>query len=172
VKVFLIGLPGSGKSMLGKQIAKSINLPFIDLDECIYVHEGLTIGELFKTKGQHYFRRVEAEVLREQIKQPEFVMATGGGTPCFFGNMELINSAGTSIYLETSLPIIASRFDSKQKDLRPMFSNVVDADVEEFLTKLLQIRKPFYEQSHFKVNGDTITAWEIIQLVMAASNEN
>jgi shikimate kinase len=169
VKIFLVGLPGSGKSLLGKRISKSINLPFIDLDEKIRVHEGMLVREIFKTKGQDYFRRVEAEVLREQIKQPEFVMATGGGTPVFFGNMELINSTGISVYLNTSIPVIAERMGSDEKKSRPLLAEADDSSMETRLLNLLETRKEFYEQAHFKVKGDTITAFEIIQLVTSAN---
>jgi shikimate kinase len=170
VKIFLVGLPGSGKSLLGKRISKSINLPFIDLDEQIRIQEGMLVSEIFKSKGQDYFRRVEAEVLREQIKKPEFVMATGGGTPVFFGNMELINNTGISVYLDTPISVIAERMGSDEKKARPLLAEADDTNMETKLLNLLEVRKSFYEQAHFTVKGDTITAFEIIQLVTSASH--
>jgi shikimate kinase len=167
VKLFLIGLPGSGKSTLGKQISKLMNLPFIDLDEQIIAREGLPVSEIFGAKGQDYFRQVEAEVLREQIKQPEFVMATGGGTPVFFGNMELINQSGISFYLDTPISVIAARMDVNETSLRPLLAGVNEVGVETKLMSLFDARKSFYEQAHFTVKGDSITALEIIQLVEA-----
>lgn len=170
MKIFLVGLPGSGKSLLGKRISKSINLPFIDLDEQIRLQEGMLVSEIFKTKGQDYFRRVEAEVLREQIKQPEFVMATGGGTPVFFGNMELINNTGISVYLNTPISVIAERMGSDEKEARPLLAETDDSSMETKLLNLLDVRKSFYEQAHFTVKGDTITAFEIIQLVTSVNH--
>ena len=169
MKIFLVGLPGSGKSLLGKRISKSINLPFIDLDEQIRIQEGMLVSEIFKTKGQDYFRRVEAEVLREQIKQPEFVMATGGGTPVFFGNMELINNTGISVYLNTPISVIAERLGSDEKKTRPLLAETDESSMETKLLNLLEVRKSFYEQAHFTVKGDTVTAFEIIQQVTSAS---
>jgi shikimate kinase len=170
VKIFLVGLPGSGKSLLGKRISKSINLPFIDLDEQIRLQEGMLVSEIFKTKGQDYFRRVEAEVLREQIKQPEFVMATGGGTPVFFGNMELINNTGISVYLNTPISVIVERMGSDERKSRPLLAETDEGSLEAKLLNLLEVRKSFYEQAHFTVKGDTITAFEIIQLITSANN--
>ena len=86
MKLYLIGLPGSGKSVLAKKISRSLRLPVFDLDECIEMQEGVKISEIFSAKGQEYFRTIEADALRKQSESKEFVMATGGGTPCFHNN--------------------------------------------------------------------------------------
>jgi shikimate kinase len=103
MKLFLIGLMGSGKSVMGKRISQSAQLPFIDLDNEIEKEEGMKIQEIFSKKGEDYFRTLEAAALRRHSEAEEFVMATGGGAPCFHGNMDFINKTGTSIFLNTHI---------------------------------------------------------------------
>jgi shikimate kinase len=91
-KIFLLGFMGSGKSTLGKKLANKLNVPFFDLDKIIEEQIGISIAEIFKTKGEEYFRTLETQVLKQLIyKQAKFVIATGGGAPCFNNNIELIN---------------------------------------------------------------------------------
>lgn len=165
MKLFLIGLMGSGKSVMGKRISQSVQLPFIDLDDEIEKEEGLKISEIFSTKGEDYFRTLEASALRRYSETKEFVMATGGGAPCFHDNMEFINKTGTSIFINTPVKDILSRMGKHQKETRPMLANVPEEKLEEKLISLLQKRLPFYQQAHITVNGATDTAWDILQLL-------
>lgn len=165
MKIFLIGLMGSGKSLLGKRISKQVNLPFIDLDKEIEKQEGLTISKIFSQKGKEYFRTIEAAALRKNSEIKEFVMATGGGTPCFHDNMNFINQTGTSVFLDTPVKEILKRLDDRQKNKRPLLKNVVPEGIEQTLESMLEERLQFYEKSDFIVNGSTITAFEILQLV-------
>jgi len=165
MKIFLIGLMGSGKSFLGKKISKSIQLPFLDLDVEIEKQEGLSVSKIFSTKGKEYFRTIEAAALRKQGEAKEFVMATGGGTPCFHDNMNFIKQAGTSIFLDTPMKEILKRLNGPQKDRRPLLQVVLGDEVEQTLEKMLENRLPFYEKADFTVNGATVTAWDILQLL-------
>ena len=99
-KIFLIGFMGSGKSTFGKKLSKEISLPFIDLDKEIEKKAKCSISEIFKYLGEESFRNMESELLKSFEHLEGFVMATGGGTPCFFNNIEYINSTGTSIYIQ------------------------------------------------------------------------
>lgn len=163
MKIFLIGLMGSGKSFLGKKIAQSIQLPFLDLDAEIEKQEGLSISKIFSTQGKEYFRTIEAAALRKHSEVKEFVMATGGGTPCFHNNMSFINQIGTSIFLDTPMKEILERLNSPQKKLRPLLEGVSGDAIEQTLEKMLEIRLPFYEKANFTVNGATV--WDILQLL-------
>ena len=99
MKIFLIGLPGSGKSTIGKSLALELSYPFIDLDLDIEKAEGRTIKQIFKQMHEGYFRQLESKALKKYCQsQDSFVMATGGGAPCFFDNMEQINQAGKSVF--------------------------------------------------------------------------
>lgn len=166
MKLYLIGLMGSGKSDLGKKISMSIQLPFIDLDEILEKQEGMKVSKIFSTKGQSYFRKIEAEALREQSKAAEFVMATGGGTPCFYDNMKFINEMGISIFLDTAVDVIISRFDKAQLESRPLLQGEEMEGVTRKLENMLQRRLEFYQQAHITVNGATAKAWDVIQLAM------
>ncbi len=165
MKLYLVGLLGSGKSVLGKKISQSVQLPFIDLDDRIETQEGMKVSEIFTVKGEAYFRSMEAAILREQSKAGEFVMATGGGTPCFFENMNFINKTGISIFLHTPVKEIVRRLAGPQKKSRPLLADVSDDQLEQKLQEMLNKRLLFYEQAHFTVNGATASAWDIVQLV-------
>ncbi|MFN8889873.1 MAG: shikimate kinase, partial [Cyclobacteriaceae bacterium] len=92
MKIFLIGLPGSGKTTLGKQVASHLSIPFVDLDAAIEKAEQRTIPEIFKQSGENYFRKIESDLLKKWAESTtDFLMATGGGAPCFFDNVEVMN---------------------------------------------------------------------------------
>lgn len=138
-KVFLVGLPGSGKTTLGKKIAKEYDLRFIDLDQEIINAENQTISSLFESKGEGYFRKQERDHLRNVIDTySNFVLATGGGTPCFFDNMMLMNKSGLTIHLDTPIEVIQERL--KNDSSRPLLKKY---DLHE----LYESRTKWYEKA-------------------------
>ena len=146
-KVFLVGMPGSGKSRMAKFISSVTDLSYKDLDDEIERTEGKSIKEIFKNHGETYFRNKETEILKNIIeKDKNLIIATGGGTPCFNHNIDLINKSGLSIFLNTSLDIIVERISRKNK--RPLFKN---KDVEETVKKMFQERIKFYSKSRHHV---------------------
>lgn len=151
MKLYLIGLPGSGKSFLGKQLADEMKLPFIDLDRIIEEETGSSIAWIFSEKGEEYFRNLEATALRRQSKTPGFVMASGGGTPCFHNNMEFMNETGVSVFIDTPLADILPRIDQQQANIRPLLADA--QSVAAKLQTLLQKRRPVYEQAHITIDG-------------------
>jgi shikimate kinase len=165
MKLYLIGLLGSGKSVLGKKLSQSIQLPFIDLDDVLEEQEGMKVSEIFTTKGQDYFRTIEASALRKTSESKEFVMATGGGTPCFHDSMRFMNETGITIFLDTPMQDIIKRMDAPQKNARPLLKNVPDDQLEQKLDEMLKKRLPFYEQAHYTINGSTANAWDVLQLI-------
>jgi shikimate kinase len=165
MKLYLVGLLGSGKSVLGKKIAEVMELPFIDLDEAIEFREGKKVSEIFSEKGQEHFRQVEADVLRKQSAAEKFVMATGGGTPCFHDSMTFMNETGVTIFLNTPLSQIIKRMDNAQKKSRPLLANVGEEQLESKLNELLQARLPFYGLAQHSINGATATAQDVLQLI-------
>lgn len=148
MKLYLIGLPGSGKSFLGKLLADEAKLPFIDLDQEIEQEAGVPIRKIFSEKGEVYFRSLEAVALRQQSKAAEFVMACGGGTPCFHENMKFIHSSGKSIFLNPPLTEIINRFNTEEKENRPLLSGTSPEQLEEKLKMLLSKRISFYTQAN------------------------
>lgn len=155
MKVFLIGLPGSGKSTLGRELASRLSMDFVDLDHVIEAREHAIIPEIFKTRGEDYFRRVESEVLSEWAQMDKsFVMSTGGGTPCFYDGMALINTRGVSVFLDESVDVIISRLSANTH--RPLLHSDNAADMRAKLEKLRRERLPVYQQASIVVESPTL----------------
>ncbi len=165
MRLYLIGLPGSGKSVLAKKLSGVLKVPVFDLDDFIEVQEGVKISEIFSTKGQEYFRTLEAEALRKKSESREFVMATGGGTPCFYSNMDFINQTGISIFLDTPVTEIVKRMDESQRKLRPLLENEPDEKMEQALDKFRQSRLSFYRQANFTINLTNIEVNDVLELI-------
>lgn len=165
MKLFLVGMPGSGKSTIGKQIADKLKLPFVDLDDIIVDQENQTIPEIFSQKGEDYFRIAERKALKSvNTVYHEFVMATGGGAPCFFDNMAFINDNGQSIFLDVPPKVLADRLLNYGLEERPMFRNIKKQEVVLTLGEQLKTRKHFYDQAKLTVDGN-LEADEILQLI-------
>lgn len=144
MKYFIVGYMASGKSTYGKELAKDKGLPFLDLDECVESREGRSISEIFAKEGEEYFRKREREILHEICNEAdEFVLATGGGTPCFFDNMDYMNQAGTTVFLNTSPLVIVDRLKRQRAD-RPLLAMYSDDELEFFVREHLESRLSFY----------------------------
>lgn len=155
MKIVLLGYMASGKSSIGKRIAKSLNISFIDLDDYIIEKENSSIAEIFSSKGEIYFRKIEHVYLKEILdNEKNFILALGGGTPCYANNMDLINnSTATSIYLQGNVPTLVERL-IKKKAKRPLVASLSDEQIPEFVAKHLFERRAFYEQAEmtFKID--------------------
>lgn len=146
-KITLMGYMGSGKSTVGQILGMKLNWPFLDLDEYITEKEGLGIREIFETKGEVYFRKIENAYLHELLGSTQnFVLALGGGTPCYANNMELILENSDSYYLKASIGTLSKRL-SKEKDDRPLIASLDKEQLTEFIAKHLFERRSFYEKA-------------------------
>lgn len=143
----------SGKTTYGKLLASKLKLNFIDLDSYIEEQEALSISDIFKQKGEIYFRKKEHEYLKELLtNKSKYILAVGGGTPCYAGNMDLINDNANSIYLQYPLQVLVDRL-FENKDQRPLIEHLEQkSDLEDFLRKHLFERAPYYQQAHQKLN--------------------
>ncbi len=152
-KIFFIGMPGSGKSHLGRKVSAKLELPFFDLDEQIVAVTGQPIKEIFSEHGEDHFRKLEAEQLRKiALENENFLMATGGGTPCFHENMTFINQQGISLFINISLEVIATNMSEKGMDKRPLFKNFTKENILDELKEKFRKRSVFYDQAHIVVN--------------------
>lgn len=152
---------GSGKTTLGKKLANKLGYQFVDLDEAIEQHEQKSIVSIFENQGEDFFRTIESKMLDEILTTTSnVVLSVGGGTPCYFNNMELINKQATSIYLKYNLGMLYSRLISA-KTKRPLIANKSDEELKDFIQKTLLEREGFYNQSNIIVEGNNITT-EII----------
>lgn len=156
---------GSGKTTLAKKLAKKLNHPFLDLDVEIEKRENLTISQIFDQFGETHFRTVEKQVLNELITNVDkFILSVGGGTPCFFDNMKIINDSGTSIYLKYNAGILSSRlFNAKAK--RPLIKDLNEEELKAFITDKLTEREPFYEQCQFTLTGNNLKVEDLLELL-------
>lgn len=141
--LFLLGFMGCGKSYWGRLLAEKLGRPFLDLDDWITGIAGLSIPEIFEKKGEFAFRAMEREALKSLAEIPPSVIATGGGTPCFFDNMEQMNAWGTTIYLKTPPTLLADRL-RHEKGIRPLLSGVKEEDLQHFIQRKVEEREPFY----------------------------
>lgn len=156
-RIYLIGMPASGKTTLGQQIAQDLNYPFYDLDWELEKLDGRSIPEIFKQDGEDFFREKEREVLRAVAPKPA-VIATGGGAPCFFNNIEVLLEQGYCLYLSTPAAILAQRAWERVGS-RPLLLQDTLQEMQEEIEKKLTFRKAYYEQAQ-----QTITMEEARQI--------
>lgn len=166
MKIFLVGMPGSGKSTLGKQIARLMAMHFIDLDIEIEHLTRISIREIFQQHGEDYFRELERDALDKLIhKHESFVMATGGGTPCFHDNMKVMNKTGLSVFINIPSQEIIHRMSKKGIVERPLFQGMDTENLVAEFDKKFRHRIPFYKQAQIEISGDYVTAERIIHLI-------
>ncbi len=152
--LFLIGMPGCGKTHWAQQIAQEYQLERCDTDQIIQSKEGTIIPEIFDKKGEAYFRQKEQEAIRQIIaEKTKAVVSLGGGAPCFHDNIKLMKNAGTVIYLKASIDTLFEQIRKEISD-RPLLKEHAD-DLRLRLQTMLAARRQFYEQAHhiFEVEG-------------------
>jgi len=163
MKIVLLGYMASGKSTIGREISKKLDMKFIDLDDYISKREKRSISEIFKVEGEIYFRKIESLYLGEILNSKDsFILSLGGGTPCYSNNMELIlNSEASSIYIKADIKTLASRLIA-EKNKRPLVADLEDDKLLEFVAKHLFERRFFYEQASITINSENKSIEEII----------
>lgn len=154
-------MPGSGKSTIGKKLASSLNFSFVDFDKEIEREEGATIKAIFSIKGEDYFRQIEAQVLSKiAYKKKNLVIASGGGTPCFYNGLELMNSIGTTIFIDVSPEVLINRLKSDTN--RPLLKE----GVEKNILKLYDERIYVYSKAQIKIEADNISIDDLIKRIV------
>ena len=152
--IFLIGMPSSGKSTLGRQLAKRLDYQFVDMDDLIVNQEISSIAEIFKYKGEDYFRQVESKILKNIKPNQKLLVATGGGVPCFFDNMNFIKVNGTSIFLNVQPEDLLKRIQKSEVNNRPLIDKKKSNEVLlNELQEKYENRLKFYEQADIQVDG-------------------
>lgn len=147
MKLYLIGMPGAGKTTLGQALAAHYALPFFDLDAEIVARAGQVIPAIFLAHGEAHFRRLEAEVLREIAAHPgALVLATGGGTPCFHDNLPVLHATGLVLWLDVPAPVLAARLAAAAEQAsRPLLAT--SGPTKKWLDETLAARTRFYSQA-------------------------
>ncbi len=165
-RIYIVGMPASGKSTVGKKLARKLNYQFVDLDKMIEENVGLSIAEYMTRNGEDNFRLVEQEMLRKTFEISNVVVATGGGAACFFNNMNEINANGLSIYLEAPINLIISRLSQREQQLRPLISGKKNGDEQRnYLELLFEQRKIFYEKSKITFSALSVDIDEMVRAI-------
>lgn len=156
---------GVGKTTVGKALAASLKLSFIDLDYWLQNTYRKTVADLFKEKGETAFREIERKALLEVASFEDVVISTGGGTPCFFDNMDVMNSLGTTIYLKADMEEIAVRLKAS-KNIRPLLMEKKPEELVAFVSTHLLAREVFYEKAQIVFHTDRLVTREHIHVTV------
>ena len=163
-RIYLIGFMGVGKSTLGKKLARELDFQFVDLDDLFEKKYKIRIDDFFGKYDEDLFRTLEYETLNETFSMNKVVIATGGGTPCFFETMKKINKRGVSIHLKMSSAAIASRLHHAKKP-RPLIKDKTGEELCTMIKQKLNERIHFYEQAHFTVDAISVDVKEVVEML-------
>jgi shikimate kinase len=155
--IILIGFMCSGKTFIGKASAQGLNMPFIDIDEYITKKSGAGITHIFNAHGEDYFRRIERGVLKNilQTAAPS-IIASGGGTPCFYNNIDLMNCCGITVYLQTDAKTLFNRIKQNGYANRPLLRSKTDNDLLNYIECLLAQREAYYKRAQYVVKNAAV----------------
>ena len=154
-RIFLTGYMGAGKTTLGRALAAEMGIPFIDLDHYIEKRYCKTIAQLFAEKGEEGFREIERRMLHEVGEFEDVIISTGGGTPCFFDNIEYMNAQGTTVYLDVPVERLHIRL-SIAKGKRPLIKDKNDEELRAFIAEQLGKRLPHYSKAQHTFKADKL----------------
>ena len=150
-RIILIGYMGAGKTTVGKALARELGLPFYDLDWYIEERFRRTIPQIFAEKGEEGFRRIEQHVLHEVAEFEDLIISSGGGTPCFFDNMEYMNRQAMTVYLKAT-PETLFQHLKMGKTERPLLKGKTDEELIDFIRSSLATREPFYSRARYTLD--------------------
>lgn len=168
-KIFLIGFMGCGKSKLGKAVANKLELPFLDLDDLVEAKNQMSIPDLFAAFGEQGFRDREKQTLQEAAIANDAIIATGGGAPCFFDNMDWMNKNGVTVFIDTPVKVLADRLINARVE-RPLVKGKSYEELVDFIEMKLEERRPFYNQAQVVLRGVDLSAEDLIEELRKVSN--
>ena len=155
IRVFLIGYMGAGKTTLGKAFARALGLTFVDLDWYLEERFHKTVRQLFTERGEEGFRELERRMLHEAAEFEDVVISVGGGTPCFFDNMEYMNEVGETVFLDVDIQVLFRRL-KVAKQQRPLLDGKSDEELLAFIREALDKRLPYYSKAKHTFNGERL----------------
>ena len=171
IKIVLIGYMASGKTVVAKELALRVNLPFIDLDDYIAKKEKLRIPEIFAQKGESYFRKMEYKYLIELLNQDQsVVLSVGGGTPTYEDAMDIINQKASSVYLKSGVQTLYNRLAKSEKSERPILEYIDTDLLKEYIAMHLSEREIYYTKAHFTIAVDALSISEIAEKIAKKIN--
>jgi len=167
MRIFLIGFMGCGKTTSGKKLAAALNYPFFDLDHQIVAATGQSIATYFGQFGENAFRLLEKQTLQDFEYPADCVISTGGGTPCYFNNMDWMNVHGLTIYIDMPPAALAKRLE-QGKHKRPLLKDLDEREMVAFITDKLQDRLAYYRRSKLIIDGINLSTEQLKTAVLNA----
>jgi shikimate kinase len=155
---------GSGKSTLGKRLAKRLAYDFVDMDHYIEEQQGLKVAEIFEQKGESFFRTLETGFIESLETDKNLVIATGGGVPCFGKNMNLMNQKGVTVYLKLNPASLAGRLENA-REIRPLIASIPKEQLIDYIETKLSEREPYYKQARCIIKGENVKPEHVVSLV-------
>ncbi|HPD94495.1 MAG TPA: shikimate kinase [Tenuifilaceae bacterium] len=167
MRIFLVGYMASGKTTLGRALATNLGYRFIDLDDYIETKGKKTIKQIFDEAGEEYFRFLESEALKEVTSlNGDFVISSGGGTSCFYCNIDFMNNNGITIYLRMEVATLVSRLVGSKE--RPLLLGKSKKELTDFIIQALDERKKFYEKAQIIIDADRLNADDLTKLIFSS----
>lgn len=160
-RIILVGYMGSGKTTIGRQLAMALGISFYDLDWYIEMRFHRTVAQIFAERGEEGFREIERNMLHEVAEFEDVVLSCGGGTPCFFDNMDYLNRMGQTVYLKASPEVLAAHLKMGKVE-RPLIKGKSDEELLAYIRQSLQTREPFYNKAKHILNVDLLDNYEKI----------
>lgn len=170
IRIILIGYMGAGKTTIGKALARSLNIPFYDLDWYIEERYRKSIAQLFAERGEEGFRTLEREMLHEVGEFENVILSSGGGTPCFYDNISYMNMQAETIYLKASPEVLFQHLKIGKTE-RPLLKNKTDEEMMSFIRSSLETREPYYNQAKHILNVNLLTEYKNIKETIGTIRE-
>ena len=168
-RVYLIGYMGCGKTTIGKRLAKSLGWDVIDMDSRIENRYRKTIPDIFASEGEESFRKKERFILEELSALENVVVSTGGGAPCFFDNIDVMNATGLCVYIRMTPEALAARLKNAKAN-RPLLKDKTEEELADFIKEQLEKRRAFYEQARYVIDNDNGTPEEAVAKIAELLN--
>ena len=167
MRIFLVGFMGAGKSVIGRRLASALNLSFYDLDSEIEAKYHTSVSSIFEKYDEQCFRKLETAVLQSFSEENGFVMSCGGGTPCFNGNMELMNSFGMTVYIKLPPNVLVARISESVKK-RPLTQGKSEEELLSYVESMLRNREQFYSLAKITIDGEGLDKEELVEQIAKA----
>ena len=165
-RIILIGYMGAGKTTIGKALSKELGATFYDLDWYIESRMRKTVAQIFAERGEEGFRKIEHNMLHEVAEFENVIISCGGGTPCFFDNMDYMNGQGETVYLQASPDVLYNHLKMGKTE-RPLLKNKTPEEMQVFIAEQLEKREPYYSKAKHTLNVDLLENYEKIKISVA-----
>ena len=169
--IVLVGMPGSGKTTVGKSLAKDTGMPFYDLDWYIEGRMHRTIKQIFDERGEEGFRRLESTMLHEVAEFENVIISCGGGTPCFYDNMDYINQQGESVFLKCTPDVLYNHLKMGRTE-RPLLMGKTPEEVQAYIKEQLTVRAPYYSKAKHTIDVTLMDSYEKIKITVDKIKES